>query len=178
MDEASAVIVAVPEAEPLVGHLRAELDPHAAYGVPAHVTVLFPFLPPALIDDGVLAALGVVVAGVPAFSTAFTEVRWFPEDVVYLAPQPGAPFAALTAAVQERFGLRPYGGRFGDGVVPHLTVGDHGPRDRLEAAAAEVAARLPLSAEVNSVRVIRGRRAVDSWSTVAELALGARVGAR
>ena len=47
----SALLVEVPEAEPLVRQWRMDLDPHAALGVPAHITVLFPFAPPPLISD-------------------------------------------------------------------------------------------------------------------------------
>jgi hypothetical protein len=43
----SAVVVPVPEAEPRVGALRTALDPSAALGVPAHVTILYPFVAPA-----------------------------------------------------------------------------------------------------------------------------------
>ena len=38
----SALLVAVPEAEPLVGALRLVHDPSAAVGVPAHITILLP----------------------------------------------------------------------------------------------------------------------------------------
>ena len=41
----TALVVAVPSAEPVVARLRASYDVAAAYGVPAHVTVLYPFLP-------------------------------------------------------------------------------------------------------------------------------------
>lgn len=167
----TAVIVPIPAAEPLIGQLRSELDPPARWGVPAHVTVLFPFV---AVDDGVLAALGEVVATVPAFTATFAEVGWFGEDVVWLAPRPVAPFVALTVAVQERFELRPYEGKYGTDPVPHLTVGNGAPLPRLRAAAASVVAGLPVHAEINSVRVITGRRSVNSWSTVAELSLGPR----
>lgn len=167
----TAVIVPVPAAEPLVGPLRSELDPAARRGVPAHVTVLFPFVP---IEDGVLAALGEVVRTVPAFTATFAEVGWFGEDVMWLAPRPVEPFVGLTLAVQERFGLVPYEGRYGTEPVPHLTVGNGAPLPRLRAAAAALGAGLPLQAEINSVRVITGRRSVNSWSTVAELSLGPR----
>ena len=55
----SAVIVAIPEAEAAVAALRLRLDPAAAWGVPAHVTVLYPFLPPDEIDGRALAERGV-----------------------------------------------------------------------------------------------------------------------
>jgi hypothetical protein len=43
----SAVLVPVPEAERVVSRYRARLDGAAALGVPAHVTVLYPFVPAA-----------------------------------------------------------------------------------------------------------------------------------
>ena len=42
----SAVLVPFPEAERVVSPYRARLDGAAALGVPAHVTVLYPFVPP------------------------------------------------------------------------------------------------------------------------------------
>ena len=54
----SALLVPVPAAEPAVAEHRARLDGSARDGVPAHLTVLYPFLPPALVDDVVLASLG------------------------------------------------------------------------------------------------------------------------
>jgi RNA polymerase sigma factor (sigma-70 family) len=36
----------IPEAEPLVGDLRRALDHSAGWGIPAHVTILYPFVPP------------------------------------------------------------------------------------------------------------------------------------
>ena len=61
----SALIVAVPEAGEVVGRFRASLDRAALWGVPAHVTVLYPFLPPERINDEVLAAVGEIVRAVP-----------------------------------------------------------------------------------------------------------------
>ena len=44
--------------------------------------------------------------------------------MVYLAPEPAAPFVALTEAVGAEFpGFPPYGGAF-DEVVPHLTISE------------------------------------------------------
>src|SRR5690349_20634700 len=47
MPNESTIIVPVPEAEPLFGVLRGNHDRVAAAGVPAHITLLYPFLPPA-----------------------------------------------------------------------------------------------------------------------------------
>lgn len=43
----SALVVLVPEAEELVAPFRAAYDAAAAAGMPAHVTILFPFASPA-----------------------------------------------------------------------------------------------------------------------------------
>jgi 2'-5' RNA ligase superfamily protein len=170
----SAVVVAVPEAEARVRTLRAALDSNAALGVPAHVTVMFPFLPPADIDDGVLADLGDVLAGVPVFDVEFSRVAWFDEDAVWWAPEPAAPFVALTEGVAARFGVRPFEGAHGDSITPHLTIGHGAPVALLRAAAEQVAAGPPVRASVRSARLMAGSRAPASWTTVAELPLGGR----
>lgn len=107
----SALIVPVPEAEPAVGGYRAELDSSAAWGVPAHVTVLYPFLPPERIDDAVLGELRGILAGTPGFTVTFRRVDWFGDTVLWLAPEPDRPFRDLTAALWQRFPESPpYGG--------------------------------------------------------------------
>ena len=53
----SALIIEVPEAEPAVARHRERLDPSAALGIPAHITLLYPFLPPAAVSSPVLAEL-------------------------------------------------------------------------------------------------------------------------
>ena len=42
----SGIILPVPEAEPIVQALRLDHDPSARLGVPAHITLLYPFAPP------------------------------------------------------------------------------------------------------------------------------------
>jgi 2'-5' RNA ligase superfamily len=120
----SAVLVPFPEAERVVSPHRSRLDGAAALGVPAHVTVLYPFVPPPAITPSVVDALAVAVASVSAFGCEFGATEWFGEEVLWLAPRPDAPFLALTRAVCAAFpGYRPYGGAHAD-PVPHLTVGD------------------------------------------------------
>lgn len=71
--------------------------------MPAHVTVLFPFLSPQRIDESALAALCRAVASVAAFDVMLPRVGWFGTDVLWLAPEPPQPFRALTAAVWREF---------------------------------------------------------------------------
>lgn len=132
----SALIVRVAEAEPHVAHLRAMHDPVASLGVPAHITVLYPFVAPAAITDDVCEGVRRAIADIPAFRFHLTEVRKFP-GVLYLAPEPAAPFATMTSALANAFPAHPpYGGRFAS-IVPHLTVAHFEP-PALQALAAEL----------------------------------------
>ena len=83
----TALLLPVPAAEPAVGQHRARLDEAARDGVPAHITVLYPFLPPAGIDEALLASLGRLFAGVAAFGFTLDRVGWFGEEVVWLGPR-------------------------------------------------------------------------------------------
>src|SRR6266851_12557 len=117
----SAVVVRTPEAEALVG--RADLDVAAGLGVPAHVTVLAPFVAPNLLGDEMIGALAEAIGSVRSFDVTFARVAWFDRSVLWLAPEPAEPFQALTDAVWRRFpDCPPYRGEHQD-VVPHLTVG-------------------------------------------------------
>ena len=49
-----SLMIVVPEAERLVKPFREKYDPSAAVGVPAHITLLYPFKPPAEINETVL----------------------------------------------------------------------------------------------------------------------------
>lgn len=168
----SAVVVRVPDADPLVAGHRARLDPSAAWGVPAHVTVLYPFVPPADLDDGVLARVAAVAAGVAPFTCRFATTGWFGDEVVWLAPDPSDPFDRLTQhLVDAAPGYPPYGGAFDD-VVHHLTLGQGADPADLRRAAEVVARDLPLEVEVTDLSVMVGRAAAARWHVVADLPLG------
>ena len=169
----SAVLVPVPEAEPVVSRHRARLDHAAELGVPAHVTVLYPFVVPSAITAAALAALAGAVASVSAFDCQFPVTAWFGQEVLWLAPRPEQPFRALTHVVSAAFpGYLPYGGAYDD-VVPHLTVGDRPPGGAadLRAAEAGLLSALPISAHVSRVWLMCGATTPDSWRAVAELPL-------
>ena len=172
----SAVLVPVPEAELAVGRHRRRLDRAAAWGVPAHVTVLFPFVAPSAITGATITALADAVGSVTAFDCEFPATAWFGQEVVWLAPQPAEPFRALTRAVSAAFpDYPPYGGGYDD-VVPHLTVGHRpaGQVTELLEAEADVLRRLPVQAHVSRVWLMTGRAAPGSWQTIAELPLTTR----
>ncbi len=157
MPAESALIVAVPEAEALVGGFRERYDPAASAGVPAHITVLYPFLPPHRLTPEILHALAALFARIPCFAMTLNEVRRFP-DVLYLAPEPANALRELVIAVAERFPeTPPYGGLFPD-IIPHLTFAH--PRngrsldDIAEEFDAVAAGQLPIRARVAEVTLM------------------------
>lgn len=106
----SAFVVKVPAAESAVGDLRDQFDASAKVGVPAHITILFPFMPPEEITAGVLQQAQEALSVVPSFVFSLGEIGRFP-TTTYLLPAPADPFVALTAALVRRFpAFRPYGG--------------------------------------------------------------------
>ncbi|MET7522066.1 2'-5' RNA ligase family protein [Streptomyces sp900116325] len=146
----TALLATVAEAEPLVEHWRRRFDASAAAGVPAHVTVLFPFLDISLINAAVVADLATLIAGHDPFTVRFDECGRFP-DVLYLAPAPDRPLRALTESIAARWPeAPPYGGQFAE-VIPHLTVAHGQPPRVLDEVEAELTHRLPATATISSV---------------------------
>ncbi|MFE1314740.1 2'-5' RNA ligase family protein [Streptomyces sp. NPDC058755] len=149
----SGLIVKVPEAEPAVRMWRERLDPSAGAGVPAHVTVLFPFLDASRIDEGVCAAIGEVLDRHQSFEVRFEHCGRFP-GVLYLAPEPDTPFRRLTESIVERWPENPpFGGQFDD-VVPHLTVAQGQDEAVLEKVESDLLGSLPIVARVSSVDLL------------------------
>ncbi len=160
----SALIVCVPEADAAIGACRLLHDPSAALGVPAHITVLYPFKPPESITQSDVSALTSLFAAFPAFDVTLSEFRRFTE-VLYLAPDPAAPFRALTEAVAARFpDYPPYRGAYAE-VVPHMTVAqvdDPHSLDQIEAEfTTKCSADLPIHAHVTEVVLFDN--AADIW---------------
>jgi 2'-5' RNA ligase len=173
MASESALVVLVPEAEAVVWRLRARHVRSAALGMPAHITVLYPFKPPEEIGARVLEDLAACAARFPAFRFTLRELRRF-TGVLYLAPDPDEPFRRLTLGIWECFPESPpYGGRIAD-IVPHLTVADIWTNDGLDEIATEFArsarGRLPIAGRANALALmdnVSGR-----WQVRSTVALG------
>jgi 2'-5' RNA ligase len=168
----SAFVVRVPEAEPHVSHLRWQFDPAAKLGMPAHITLLFPFASPERIDSAVVEQARKVVAGVHAFAFSLVRISRFP-DALYLVPEPSGPFVALTERLVRQFPeFPPYGGQY-RGVVPHLTVARG---SELEHSRAEAGLRSALSARggiaCSAKEVVLMGNASGPWQQMEVLPLG------
>ena len=133
----SAIIV--PVNVPVgVNRLRERMDPSAADGVPAHITLIYPFMPPHELKDDVRRRIEEIIAAEQSFPFVLTSVRRWP-TVVYLEPEPDDPFRRLTAALTAAFpDYPPYEGVHEE-IIPHLTGGGRCARGLLRSGTARVA---------------------------------------
>lgn len=166
----SAIIV--PVSVPVgVSRLRERMDPSAAQGVPAHVTLIYPFMSPALLKDDVRRRIEAVVAAEPTFPFVLGTVRRWP-NVVWLEPEPDEPFRRLTQALAAAFpDFPPYEGAHAE-VVPHLTVAQDVPDDYYAAAEHALPAYLPIR-EVAREAWLIGHTPDQPWHTLWRLPLAA-----
>lgn len=170
----TALLVPVPEADRVVDDQRRELDPGADWGIPAHVSVIFPFVPVSGVNDQLCDRLRDVVARVPAFSCSFGRTGWFGGEVLFLVPEPDTHFRRLTRLAHQEFpDFPPYGGAHAD-PVPHLTVGQRAGRPPwvLRRARTVVVPRLPVRAWIDRVWLMSGTEAPGSWRALQEFRLG------
>jgi 2'-5' RNA ligase len=167
------LVVLVPEAESLVGSFRERYDPAAAAGMPAHITTLYPFKPPAEIDGGIMNKLTSIIGASQPFDYAIGENRRFP-GVLYLAPQQSEPFRQLTNSLWQAFPeTPPYGGQYSE-IVPHLTVAFLADEKLLDVVEKEllrtVAEKLPIRGKATEVALMDNES--GRWRVRAKLSLG------
>ena len=167
----TAVVVHVPEAEPLVGEPRLRHTSDARAGMPPHVTLLFPFVPASRLGSDVERRLAEIVGGVDAFEVTFGRTARF-ASVLYLEPEPAEPFAELTRAIVAEWPEHPpYGGEV-DEVIPHLTVAESRDSELLDRLAAGLVRGLPLKACVSEVTLFQ-EDADGGWNERTRMPLAA-----
>jgi hypothetical protein len=158
----------------VVGEWRQRHTLGAQKGVPPHITVLGPFIPPSELTPAIETGLAELFTDIPAFDFRLAKVARFPL-VVYLAPEPADLFRALTEAVVDRFpGYPPYGGVF-DEVIPHLTVAEcetgmcEDPDAILGEIERDIVGVVPIEARAREVWLMEGN---GTWRVRRRLHLG------
>ncbi|MFR9731153.1 2'-5' RNA ligase family protein [Saccharopolyspora sp. MS10] len=164
----TAVVLPVPGADPLLRSVAARFPGAVREGFPAHITILYPFLPASEVDEEVVAELAAILARCRPQRVAFTastDPRHLAEGFVALRPEPDGELRGLTAEVGGRWGLRPYGGAYGE-AEPHLTVALEVAPERARAIVADLVP--PPPAELAEAWLVRFD---DGWSLRARLPL-------
>lgn len=165
-EDQSGLAILVHAAETAIADLRLRYDPSASEGMPAHVTILWPFIQPDAITDQDIAALATCFANHRRFAIELNRLAAFGKDGIYLAPQPAAPLIDLTEAVVANFpDYPPYRGAYAT-IIPHLTVAMTSPQnfanihtDCIDA----LTANLPIHVDVDEVTLFVRRD--ERWRT-------------
>ena len=170
MGNESAIIVPVPEVESTVGSLRLQYDPAAQLGIPAHITLLYPFGSPGAACDAI-NMLKDLFASVQAFPFSFAQVRRFPATV-YLYPNRPEAFAQIIRTLMKTWPDRqPYGGAFSE-IIPHLTVADRVGPEVLSAVEESLRPQLPIQCVAREAWLLTSDEA-GMWSKMAGFPLAA-----
>ncbi len=163
-------MIPVPDTGPVIEGWRRRLDPEPHPLAPAHITLLYPFLDPDLITDGVIEALARLLGSTGKFDYTLDHLDWFDDRVLYVAPEPEERFIALTEMLVQKWPrCLPYGGTF-TRIVPHLTVGKTPCETPLEEAAAEIASELPIHTRAEEVWLMTAELPAG-WSVIAKFPL-------
>ncbi len=143
----------------------------AAHGVPAHVTLLYPFVAPDELTATLRKTLAAIVRRVPPFDYRLSGPRRWP-DTIYAAVEPGAPFMRLHRDLARAFPAYPIYGRPGFRLTPHITVAEGAAAQDPATLRHEGWTALPVEARATAVEVIASD-AADRWQIVWRLPLGA-----
>ena len=170
--DGSAVIVRIP-LPAAIERLRRDSIGNAADGVPAHATLLHPFVAPARLRPDVRRLIGSVAAEHEAFDFSLAgPARW--PDVVYVRLEPPEPFVRLQAALARAFPAFPIYGRDGDfEFVPHASVAEGKAVDDPDTMNDRAWAALPRPGRASAIEVI-ARGPGGRWRTVWRVGLGRR----
>ncbi len=164
-------MVEVPEAAPVVDEWRRQHTYDGPLGVPAHVTLLYPFVPAEEIDEKVEERLGAIAGEAEPFEFVLRRTERFQQEILYLAPEPSEPFLRLTEAIAAEWPeYPPYEGEH-DTVIPHLTVA-HGDEPLLDEIAEDVEPQLPIRVRASEAHLLE-EGADGFWSRRRAFLLGA-----
>lgn len=166
----SGVIVRSP-LPPGLERLRRQHVGSATVGVPAHATLLHPFIEPEDLGPSVRRRLRQVAAGHAPFDYRQASLAEWP-DAIYVAVEPVAPFVRLHRDLQAAFPDWPiYGAGADFEFEPHITVADR--VGKLERGVRDDPAwgALPQPARADAIDVI-ATRPDGRWRLVWRIPLG------
>ncbi|MGH3672520.1 MAG: 2'-5' RNA ligase family protein [Pseudonocardiaceae bacterium] len=149
----TGLVVPVPAADALLASVEARYPGTVRVGLPAHVSLLYPFLAAAELDERVITALGELFRKQAPMPVTFTTC-YRRGGFVALRPDPLDGPAGLIDETRRRWPhLVPYGGRYG-AAEPHLTVAMSSSTEVAAVIEQEVPAALPIPAQLREVLLV------------------------
>ena len=152
----TAIVVAIPEAAPVIDVIRRAHTSAGADGIPAHVTLLYPFMDSELLTPAHVESAALAIELFAPFDVSLAQLRYFDgsRSTLYLAPASAEPFGGMMAALAAAFPeYAPYSGAYSE-TIPHVTVAE-GDREQLRVFEREVAPGLPIAAHVAEARLFQ-----------------------
>ncbi|MFC7344976.1 2'-5' RNA ligase family protein [Saccharopolyspora griseoalba] len=149
----TGVVIPVPEAQPLLAAVTERFPEAVRSGVPAHLSLLYPFVQADSLDDHVITELTSIFAEQAPLPVKFAACHRRGAFVA-LRPEPSDGVEALASAVQRRWpDVVPYEGRYD--ADPHLTVAMHTTEERAAIIERELVPEwVPLSAELREAWLV------------------------
>lgn len=167
----TGLVIPIPSLQDLVATWRPKVDAVPPVGAPAHVTLLYPFLPPAAVSDRI-DEIRTFLATRPSFNYSLDGVGWFEDEVVFVKPLPADGFMDLTHAIGARWGMAPYGGDVED-PVPHVTIGYGGSKEAMRRVADAAQNVLPIEDQLaDEVWLMQGTPDPPNWTQTHRFNLG------
>ena len=143
----TGVAIPVPAANALLASVADRFPGVVREGVPAHVSVQYPFVTAGELDDRVTAMLAELFAGQPPIPVTFAQCRRR-GGFVYLPADPIDEVAQLTARLRRQWPHVVPDAGLDDEVGPHLTVAMRASEETAERIQRDVVEALPISAEL------------------------------
>ncbi len=124
MELTTVIMIVVPhELQAIAVPLLRRYAPDTLTRVPAHLTVLYPFVAYERLDEACVQ-LQAICAGIAPFELTMAGYAEFP-GVIYMPPRNPRPIKQLFQRIFRDFpDCPPYRGAYGGGMTPHLTVGE------------------------------------------------------
>jgi 2'-5' RNA ligase superfamily len=143
----TGLVIPVPAADGLLEWVEARHPGSVRQGVPAHVSLLYPFIGMAELDERDTEALSELFIGQAPMRVGFVEC-YRRGGFVALRPDPIEGLTELTNKTRRRWpDVVPYEGLYGD-VEPHLTVALDTSEETARTIEREVTEQLPILAEL------------------------------
>lgn len=121
----SALVLPVAEAEGIAGPYRRKYTIDGAMGMPAHITILYPFFADDQWNENSRCSLARTISDITPFSFQLSRLCRFPQHhVLYLEPSPREEIIEVIHTMAQSFPeCPPYGGEIPlEKVRPHMTV--------------------------------------------------------
>ena len=124
MNLTTAVVIFAPhEVQAIATPIMRQYALDSLIRVPAHVTLMFPFVPYEQLDEAA-EKIESICTEIKPFEITLSGYDQFP-GVIFMRPVNPKPIQAVFRQIYDAFPLYPpYGGAFGNELHPHVTVGE------------------------------------------------------